>query len=324
MDKDLVLGIDTSNYTTSAALLTREGKIVSDSRRMLSVKKGMRGLRQSEALFQHVNNLPEILEKLSDQAGESGISGEALVERTAAVCASSRPRPVEGSYMPCFLPGVNLAKSIACLLDVPFFEFSHQEGHIAALRGSAGIEENEPFMAFHMSGGTCELLHVQNGKIRIIGGTKDISFGQLLDRVGVAMGMEFPCGKELDDIAFNRKETEKICYPPIFFKDGWLQAAGTETALLRSVENGSDKEDLISQMFLIISRALTKMAEWGMENSGTEKLLLAGGVSSSRTIKRYIEKYNEKSKVKILMPGGSLAKDNAVGIAELGRKKAWP
>ena len=201
MSEKYILGIDTSNYRTSVAIVDTEGCILTDERMLLKVKKGERGLRQSEALFQHVENLPNLFEKLPTDKYE-----------LSAVAVSTRPRPVEGSYMPCFKAGYGFGKAVAKSMNIPFYEFSHQEGHIEAIRSNTNISQGKPFLAWHLSGGTCELLKVNKisydflnpedkTDIEIIGGSKDISFGQVIDRVGVLLGMNFPAGEEMDNIA---------------------------------------------------------------------------------------------------------------------------
>ncbi|MCI9155988.1 MAG: DNA-binding protein [Lawsonibacter sp.] len=188
-----VLGLDTSNYTTSAALF--DGETGENVGCLLEVRPGERGLRQSDALFQHVKRLPRLLEGLlADRAG------------IQAVGASTRPRAVEGSYMPCFLAGESQGRGIAAALGVPFFAHSHQQGHLAAAAWSAGRLDllDAPFLAWHLSGGTTELLLVKPDgytvTAEIIGGTSDLSAGQLIDRTGVLLGLQFPAGKALDGL----------------------------------------------------------------------------------------------------------------------------
>ena len=113
----MVLGIDTSNYTTSLALVDHR-KIISDKRKLLTVKEGERGLRQQEALFQHVSDLPVLFSELMEDIGDRKIE---------AVACSVRPRPVDGSYMPVFMAGKSFAEVIASALKIPVYEFSHQE-----------------------------------------------------------------------------------------------------------------------------------------------------------------------------------------------------
>ena len=146
--KNKYLGIDTSNYTTSVALHTVDG--IESRRRLLPVKEGERGLRQSDAVFLHVKQFPQLFESLPSPTP------------LAAVGVSSKPRNTENSYMPCFLTGVTLARTLAHAHGCPFYEFSHQQGHVAAGVWSAGREDllGKPFLAFHVSGGTTEVPEV--------------------------------------------------------------------------------------------------------------------------------------------------------------------
>ena len=189
MTTQWVLGLDTSNYTTSAAVFN--GATGSNAGKLLEVPEGALGLRQSDALFQHVKRLPDMICKLAEAE---------LLHNVAAVGASTRPRAVEGSYMPCFLAGESLGRCAANLLGVPFYPCSHQQGHLAAAAWSAGRMDllDRPFLAWHLSGGTTELLYVQpdgcNVKAECIGGTQDISAGQLIDRTGKLLRIAFPAG----------------------------------------------------------------------------------------------------------------------------------
>ena len=199
----LCVGFDTSNYTTSAAWWDgREGR---NESRILDVPQGALGLRQSDALFLHVRRLPEVVARLLTDRDD--------LHQAKVVAASSRPRAAEDSYMPCFLAGVCEAKTLASVLGAEYMEFSHQQGHLAAAAWSAGREDllDQPFLAWHLSGGTTELLLVQpkNGVpyAEKIGGTTDISAGQLLDRTGVLLGLPFPAGKYVDELYYRADST---------------------------------------------------------------------------------------------------------------------
>ncbi len=192
----MVLGFDTSNYTTSIAAF--DGTDGRNCSRLLDVRPGELGLRQSDALFSHIKRLPELAEQLFAQVD---------VRQVVAIGVSTRPRAVEGSYMPCFLAGESQARVLSEALGVPLYEFSHQQGHIAAACWSAGRMEllHTRHLAWHLSGGTTELLLVEpeGNSVRAerIGGTSDISAGQLIDRTGQMLGLLFPAGKELDRLA---------------------------------------------------------------------------------------------------------------------------
>ena len=198
IERKIILGIDTSNYTTSVALMYEDGELIANIKRPLPVSEGERGLRQSEAVFAHVKNMPSAMEEVRECLGGKSPS---------AVGVSARPRNVDGSYMPCFLSGVAVAEGIASSLGVPLYRFSHQCGHVMAALYSSSSEElmKDEFAAFHVSGGTTELLIVKGGEsgfdARLVGGTKDLNAGQIIDRIGVFLGMPFPAGPHLERAA---------------------------------------------------------------------------------------------------------------------------
>ena len=196
-----VLGMDTSCYTTSCALVTPEGEILSSSRRLLTVEDGARGLMQSQGLFQHVKNLPQMVQNVMADVSDAEI---------CAVCASTRPRPAEDSYMPVFRAGESQARAAASLLRVPFYPASHQEGHVRAAMVDAGIDETKPFLALHLSGGTTEILLSEEGKLTLLGGSLDLHAGQLVDRTGVRLHMPFPAGPSLEKLAMEGR-AQGVC-----------------------------------------------------------------------------------------------------------------
>jgi N6-L-threonylcarbamoyladenine synthase len=314
--KDLVLGIDTSNYTTSVAITGNTGRITADRRRLLTVKQGERGLRQSDALFQHMENLPEMLLELFEQTDKN---------RIGAVSASSRPRPVEGSYMPVFKSGVNYGKVMAAGLGVPFFAFSHQEGHLEAVRRGSSLADEAEYLAYHLSGGTCELLHVRDRSIEILGGSRDLSFGQVLDRIGVFLGMDFPAGKEMDRIAMEMRQSGKhsdlLKKIPI---DGLeINLSVIETQCRRELSKGADREMLIYELFRNISGCLCRLSDRAMEETDCSHVLFTGGVSASLFVRDEIERYFAGKPLQLVFGDPALSSDNAVGVSFLGGKELW-
>lgn len=321
MNNKYILGIDTSNYRTSIAVVDTNGTIVIDNRCLLRVKKGERGLRQSEALFQHVENLPELFEAFSSK--NLNIS---------AVAVSNKPRPIEGSYMPCFKAGYGFGKTIAKTLNVPLFEFSHQEGHLEAIKYYSKLKEKTSILAWHLSGGTCELLRVDNGKIEIIGGSKDISFGQVIDRVGVLLGMNFPAGEEMDLCALQgskEKGTEQKQLSKIKLDGLYFNLSGIETQCSRLLQSDVWKNDelykiaLIKELFHKIALTIISVSENAATQFGLQDIVFAGGVSCSKYISTEIERFFDNKEIKIDFGRQDLSGDNAVGIALLGGKSLW-
>ncbi len=312
----IFLGIDTSCYTTSVAAVNENGELVANERRLLSVAEGERGLRQSEAFFKHINNFPELYKKVIDKIDPKEI---------AAVCVSTQPRGVGNSYMPVFFAGRRIAEAIAMSLNVPLFSTDHQQGHIQAALYSCPMDTNE-FCAVHLSGGTTEVLLVHQleteFKIKILAASSDINAGQLIDRLGVKMGMPFPAGKEVDKRAMDNKNGAILL--PINANYEGCSFSGTEAAAIREYENGCDKDALCDGLMSAITRTLGKMVGGAAYYAGISSVLMAGGVSSSSYLREKLPILLNKKGMNNLNLKFSLAEfssDNAVGVAELCRKK---
>ena len=277
----LFLGIDTSNYTTSISLCDHQGKIIANIKRILDVKNGECGLRQSDAVFAHIKNLPDLSLQLGEAMGENHIS---------AVGVSTQPRDIEGSYMPCFLAGKAVAHSIAATHSVPIYEFSHQSGHImAALYSSNSMENliNKDFIAFHVSGGTTEALYVSPNhssfNVKIIADTADISAGQAIDRAGVMMGLKFPCGRELEALA---KEYDGIIpHIKISVKNGRCNFSGLENMAQKLYLETNNKHLVSAFVLSFVSKTLTKLTMDIREKYPNIPILYAGGVMSNLFLK---------------------------------------
>lgn len=299
----MTLGIDTSNYTTSCALFGGSEPV--SRRKLLDVKEGRRGIRQSEGVFIHNRELPPMLEELLRES-RSGI---------AAVGASVTPRSVEGSYMPVFTVGAGCARIAAAALGARYMEFSHQDGHIMAGIYSAAAPEllKEPFISVHLSGGTTEILRTEyngyNFDCEIVGGTLDISAGQLIDRVGVAMGLKFPCGRALEELAEQTDRAERL---PVSTKGARMNFSGAETRLIRSAD-GADPS-LARTVLCHIARTLVKTVGFAARESGLRRVLFVGGVASNGIIRSELEKLLDAD---IYFASKELSTDNAIGIAAL-------
>ncbi|MCR5150686.1 MAG: peptidase M22 [Clostridiales bacterium] len=303
------LGIDTSNYTTSAAVYNNLSGEVRQVKRMLPVKNGEKGLRQSDAVFLHTNQLHSVLSEL--------LSGfDDIID---IVSVSARPRDAKGSYMPCFLVGLNTAKSICSVTGLPLKEYSHQSGHIAAAAYSSGCLDllKSEFIAFHVSGGTTEMLYVKPVygdkmpfEVKIIGSTLDLNFGQAVDRLGVKFGLPFPCGKEIEKSAFL---SEKVFKPAVSVKDGNCSVSGLENKFKSMLDNGEKKEDVARFCLDYISHTLIKMTAFAHKNYGDLPVLFAGGVMSNKIIQAAVK---EKFPL-ALFAQPDLSCDNAVGMALL-------
>ncbi|NLD20337.1 MAG: hypothetical protein GX663_08880 [Clostridiales bacterium] len=314
MNSEYSLGIDTSNYKTSVAVVDNSGSIICDYRRLLEVKKGEKGLRQSEALFQHVKALPVLMSQACDS-----FCGE-----LSAVAYSSRPRSVEGSYMPVFLAGESLGRSLASALKIPAFDFSHQEGHIESVKAFSPFKEKDLFLACHFSGGTCEMLKCSPSGIEIMGGTKDISYGQVIDRAGVAMGYDFPAGEALDKLAL-RAEGSTELLTKIKVKDVRLNLSGIDTQIKNVLAEGSVKQEdmLVREIFEKLSDSMIGIISQTAAITGIIDVIVTGGVSSSIFMRNRMRGFLENLDINAVFGNVNLSQDNGVGIALLGGNAVW-
>ena len=301
-----VLGLDTSNYTTSAAVF--DGEEGRNQGRLLEVRPGELGLRQSDALFQHVKHLPEVVEAL---LGEEGLG------TVQAVGASTRPRAVEGSYMPCFLAGASQGQVLSQVLGVPFYAFSHQQGHLAAAAWSAGRLDllDRPSLAWHLSGGTTELLRVEpeeNGvavRAEILGGTSDISAGQLIDRTGVLLGLPFPAGKGVEKLSrqAQRREYYKVKVNGLTFS-----LSGMENKVRQMVQRGEEPAEIAWFAQETVCRVVQACTKAAMEQYPGLPVLCSGGVASNGRLKELL-----RQNCGALFAQPQFSTDNAMGTAIL-------
>ena len=317
LDKKLILGIDTSNYTTSAALCTLDGEIVLNLKKLLPVAEGEKGLRQSDALFAHTKNLPEIMELLGKFLDEKYPEREIV-----AVGYSKTPRDIEGSYMPCFLSGLATASAIAATHGCKAYPFSHQSGHVMAALYSAKklelLDGRERFAAFHVSGGTTEMLLVSPYEggftVELIGGTADINAGQAIDRTGVMMGLRFPCGREMEGFIGDRDIAP--ARTRISVKGLECNLSGLENLTKKLYGETEDKAIVAAYCFDFVADTLSKLTENLREIYPDIPIIYAGGVMSNKRIGSRLAKYDNT-----YFSEPEFSSDNAAGVALLCRKK---
>ncbi|MBQ6857917.1 MAG: O-sialoglycoprotein endopeptidase [Clostridia bacterium] len=308
-----VLGIDTSCYTTSAALVSESGELIASACRLLTVEEGGRGLMQSQGLFQHVKNLPDMI---------AGVMEKAPDVRLAAICASTRPRPAEDSYMPVFRAGESQARAAAALLCVPFYPVSHQEGHVRAAMVDSGINPEKPFLALHLSGGTTEILLCDHGGITLLGGSLDLHAGQLVDRTGVYMHLPFPAGPSLEKLAMTGHAAGGAKgLIGVSIKGVDCNMAGAENKVVRWLKEGRmTQEEIAVEVFDFLCRTIERVIENACEQTGCRQALLAGGVASSTLLREMLNVRAKKRRLacRLHYARPELSGDNAVGVALLG------
>ena len=298
-----VIGIDTSNYTTSIAYFDGENGV--NCSRLLPVKPGELGLRQSDAVFAHTKSLPDLSGRLFSNAE---------VGKITAVGVSTRPRAVEGSYMPCFMVGYSHAKLLSDALGVPLIEVSHQQGHVAASLWSAGHLElmDKPHLAWHLSGGTTELLLVEpegkNVKCTKIGGTTDISAGQLIDRTCVMLDLPFPAGKHVDALSkeANMKETFKVKCPGMEFS-----LSGVQNKVQQFHQKNGIPAETAAFALRCVASAVYQATQNALKAYPGLKVVFSGGVASNSMLREVIAPLSP------IFCEPQYSTDNAMGVAVL-------
>ncbi len=300
------IGFDTSNYTTSIACF--DGTEGFNCSQLLPVKAGELGLRQSDAVFHHTKSLPVLSGRLFSHT---------RMDHIRAVGVSTRPRAVEGSYMPCFMVGCSHAKLLRDVLRVPLIEVSHQQGHVAASLWSAGRMDlmDKPHLAWHLSGGTTELLLVEpegkNVKCTPIGGTTDISAGQLIDRTGVMLGLPFPAGKHLDALSreAQTKEVFKVKCPGMAFS-----LSGVQNKVEQFHQKGQDPAQTAAFALNCVCHGVHKATENALKQYPGLEVVFSGGVASNAMLREQMADLNA-----VFCPP-QYSTDNAMGVAVLAHR----
>ena len=378
--KRIYLGIDTSCYTTSVALMDEAGQLLGEARQILSVKPGRCGLQQSEMVFQHTRNLPRLMEEAVGQvlgsvktgdgstangvaveedgtANASGLAGLASAGyELAAIGVSGYPRPLENSYMPAFLAGLSVARSLAAVTGARLEIISHQENHLEAGLWSAGGPAVDRFLLLHASGGTTDVLlaeRQQNGRYRIteVGGSMDLHAGQFVDRIGVALGLQFPTGPALEALAKQALEcstlvaadasavaSEAVSEPsiasgsessavpmvelPVSVRKLQVSLSGPCTAALRKLQAGADPAALALGVEHALAETFARVLRNGAQEYRVRDVLLVGGVGSNNYIRQHVEQKLAKLRypVRLWVPEGRFSCDNATGCAAFARR----
>lgn len=372
--KRIYLGIDTSCYTTSVALMDEAGQLLGEARQILSVKPGRCGLQQSEMVFQHTRNLPRLMEEAVGQvigcvktgagsvangvaveedgtANASGLAGLASAGyELAAIGVSGYPRPLENSYMPAFLAGLSVARSLAAVTGARLEIISHQENHLEAGLWSAGGPAVDRFLLLHASGGTTDVLLAElqpMGRYSIteVGGSLDLHAGQFVDRIGVALGLQFPTGPALEALAekaLARTAEVSACVSeqsvasvseagagaapmvelPVSVRKLQVSLSGPCTAALRKLEAGAEPAALALGVEHALAETFARVLRNGAQEYRVRDVLLVGGVGSNNYIRQHVERKLAKLRypVRLWVPEGRFSCDNATGCAAFARR----
>ena len=216
--------------------------------------------------------------------------------------------------MPCFLVGYSHAKLLSEAFHVPLVEVSHQQGHIAAALWSAGRLElmDGPFLSWHLSGGTTELLLAEpegrNVKCTKIGGTTDISAGQLIDRTGQLLGLPFPSGKHLDALSGEAEKKDKF---RVKCENSSFSLSGMQNKVTQYFEQGNSPADTAAFALRCVAGAVYQATEQALKTYPGLPVLFSGGVASNSMLRQWMAPLNP------IFSQPQYSTDNAMGVAVL-------
>ena len=305
----ITLGIDTSNYASSVAVIDYDTKeILLNEKHFLPVKQGECGLRQQDAVFSHIKNLIEILELVHNKFDLSCVQ---------AVGVSVKPTNEESSYMPCFLVGKLVSQVVKAVKNIPVYHTTHQDGHLNSALFSLNDEKlyNDKIIVFHVSGGTTDMMLVENGKIiETIGSSNDLFAGQAVDRLGVKLGFAFPAGVYVSQLA---EECDEDIKPKVSVKGLNCNLSGLQNQCEKLLEQGKDKSYVCKYCLAFVAQTLLKMAANAREEYGNLPIVFVGGVMSSHIIREIVE--SKMKNVYFVEP--VFSSDNAIGTAAIAARK---
>ena len=211
---------------------------------------------------------------------------------------------------------------VAALLGVPCFASNHQRGHLEAAMVDSGAEPGA-LLALHLSGGTTELLAYDGERITLLGGSLDLHAGQLVDRVGVALGLPFPAGPHLEELAVRGTSQARI---PVSMEQGGLYChlSGAETQLQRWITAGEmPAEHIAREAYDLLARTVARLLDGACRRTGARQALVVGGVASSALLRRLVgDRLSRlRSPVRVLYGQAQYSADNAAGVASIGMRR---
>ena len=216
--------------------------------------------------------------------------------------------------MPCFSVGMLIAKSIAAVLGIKCYEFTHQAGHIMSALYSSGRMDliNKKFLAFHVSGGTTEAVIVSPSsenifQVQCVSRSLDAKAGQIIDRVGSMLGLSFPAGREIDVLARTECRVRK---PTLKGENCCL--SGLENICRKMVDECKSREEIASYCITYIMKTLEAMCDRVLGKYGDMPVVFSGGVMCNSLISTVF-----KRKYDAIFATPELSSDNAVGISIL-------
>ena len=311
-----ILGIETSCDETAAAALAADGTVLANIiASQHAVHRRFGGVVPELASRAHIESIEVVSAEALQQAGLAwaDLTGIAVTQGPGLAGA--------------LLVGVNYAKALAYVLNIPVFGVSHLEGHIA----SAWLQDPAfplPCVVLVVSGGHTQLYYKEpNGHCRLLGTTRDDAAGEAFDKGAQLLGLEYPGGPAIDRLAL-KGNPEAIAFPRSYLKKGSLEFSfsGLKTALLYRLQampeqsRAAHAADLAASYQEAIVAVLVEKSFAAVRSSGARALAVVGGVSANSRLRALLQQRASSESLQLSLPPRAYCTDNAAMIAAAGRQ----
>lgn len=325
-DPAIVLGIETSCDDTACALVGVDGSVRSSVVSSQLAHREFGGVVPEIASREHLKNWPTVLSRALDQAALS-------LEDVDAVAATRAPGLI-GSL----LVGLSLGKGLARGLGRPFYAVHHLEGHLYSpflhLDGKPAESPPSTFAALVVSGGHSALYRVTDGEIDPIAETRDDAMGEVFDKVGKRIGLPFPQGPRLDEIA-ERGDASGPTFAIARCRDGSLDFSfsGLKTETIRAIDRFSTTTNAQAlqeapEVAAIAAGFRTAAVEQILDrldrlhrDAAFDLLAVSGGAAANRLLRRRLPEWSNDRGVELKLVELALSGDNAAMIAHAAAKR---
>lgn len=318
MDKSLTLGIESSCDETSIAILRGDREILANViSTQIPVHQKFGGVVPEIASRKHIVNIMPVLDEALAQA-------KVKLQDIDRIAVAYGP-----GLVGALLVGVSAAKALAFALDKPLIGVNHLEGHIFA-NFLAKPDLEPPFMALVVSGGHTALVHVKDyNHFKLMGQTRDDAAGEAFDKVARVMGLPYPGGPQIDKLA-KEGNPDAIDFPMALNEKGNYEFSfsGLKSAVLNYLNSMKlkhieiNKADVAASFQKAVVNILVHKAIEAAEQTGMNKLVLAGGVAANSSLEGHLRIAAEENNLEFYYPSKILCTDNAAMIACRGYYQA--
>ena len=314
MEKNLILAIESSCDETSAAVVQNGRQVLSNIiSSQIDIHKKFGGVVPEVASRNHVLNISTVVDEAMQTAGVG-------YDDLDAVAVTYGP-----GLIGALLVGVSYAKAVSSAKKLPLIAVNHIHGHIAA-NYITHPDLEPPFVCLVASGGHSHILYVKDyTEFEILGRTRDDAAGEAFDKVARVIGLGYPGGPKIEALA-KVGNPDAIRFPQVEFSDTPydFSFSGVKTSVINFLHTKEQKNETFNRADLAASfqkavvEALTRHTVRAAKDKGTDKVVLAGGVSANGALRASFEEAAQKEKLRLFYPQPILCTDNAAMIGAAG------